>query len=146
MEERQSEPPVADSEALGRRIFSSKQARNKKARWYAFKPDINETRISVDRLSRGDCSKLVALGQDDARTRGADRTFYGWAVVTGSEARDNDRNVTASPVSDNRHHAHIGYPAEADQHDMLKSHATQLAELSSFTAIPDSFTSGTRKG
>ena len=144
MENRQSEPPVADSEALGRRIFSSKQARNKKARWYAFRPDTNETRISVDRLSRGECSELVALGQDDAS--GRDRTFYGWAVVTGSEARGNDRKVTVSPVSDNRHHAHIVYPAEADQEDVLRSHATQLAELSSFTPIPESFESGTRKG
>ena len=137
MEHRESEPPVADSEALGRRIFSSKQSKSKKARWYAFVPDIGETKISVDRLSRGDCAKLVALGENDAK--GRDRTFYGWAVVTGGQARMNDRTVTPNPLTENRHHAHIEYPEKADDKDGLRSHATQLAELSTFSPIPGSF-------
>ena len=130
---------VAPDEALGRCVFSSREARRGrrrgKVRFNVFleRPGIQD--LSVDRLDRASVEEATGLGERAATRR--QQTFYGWGVVSAERAVDNGRSVAATPRPDNPFHADIVLPDRAvSKREEQKVHAQQLADLSSWRASP----------
>ena len=100
---------LRDNELLGRGVFSSKQARKRSPPFNVFLEQIGKSEISVNRMVDSD-ERMFALGHQLANIRGGNRTFYGWAVLSVKDARQNERIAHASPQSDNPYHADICLP------------------------------------
>lgn len=130
---------VEPDEALGRCVFSSRDARRGRRRGrvrfnvFLEKPHVQD--LSVDRLDRAPVEEAVRLGVLAAEKR--QRAFYGWGVVTAEAAAANDRRVAATPRPDNRIHADIILPDPAvSDREEQKVQAQQLADLSLWRARP----------
>ena len=102
-----------------------------------FLPRQGETHISVDRLSIAPLNDVTAIA--DARDGARNRNFYGWAVVSASNAALNGRIVEVSPILNiNPYHADIILPqSAADDRDEQKRHAQELRDASRWRACPD---------
>ena len=130
---------VQSDEALGRGVFSRKEAkraqRRRRVRLNVFLEKAGVAEISVDRLDCAPLEKAVSLGEKAAQNRAG--PFCGWAVVSAESAEDNGRRVAATPQPENLIHADIVLPdlAAADRQEQ-KEHAQQLADLSAWRARP----------
>ena len=102
-----------------------------------FLPRQGETHISVDRLSIAPLNDVTAIA--DARDGARNRNFYGWAVVSASDAALNGRIVEASPIPNiNPYHTDIILPqSAADDRDAQKRHAQELRDASHWRARSD---------
>lgn len=102
-----------------------------------FLPRQGETHISVDRLSIAPLNEALAIA--DARDGARNRNFYGWAVVSASNAALNGRIVEASPIPNiNPYHTDIILPqSAADDRGEQKRHAQELRDASHWRARPD---------
>lgn len=129
---------IAQSETLGRGIFSSSNARKAKGgtvprrifleRW-------GERTISVDRLDFVEPEGAAALGDSVAAQRNA--TFHGWAVIAAQDAEGSGRRVVVSPLHLNPYHADITLPDSAvEEQDEQLRHAQELADASSWRSRP----------
>lgn len=128
---------IDQDENLGRGIFSSNQA--KRARRAipknVFLEKTGEIELSVDRLSIAPLQKAVENADTVAKKR--NRNFYGWAVLTTSDARKNGRKVVASPLDHNQYHSNILLPqTAAEDKEIQIVHAQQLADASDWKARP----------
>jgi hypothetical protein len=122
---------IARSEDLGRGVFSEKDANRAERsgpRLNLFLTRLGDIEISVDRLCLDLETVFVTLGEDRAKSRR--KKFYGWAVITASEAASNGRRVKATPVDDiNPYHADIVLPYSATRDRAIqKLHAKELAD------------------
>lgn len=130
--------PVGDWERLGRRVFSGKESRR------AAKSGVPASvfaepgcrKRSVDRLTRApDLAPLVANADVAALSRGANRQFYGWAVVSVEDVIAAGCEVNASPLPDNPYHADIILPdAVVESDDAQNQYAIALAGVSDWQA------------
>lgn len=131
---------IAADEELGRGV-SSRNSANRARRSLLpineFLPRQGETHISVDRLSVAPLNEVTAIA--DARDGARNRNFYGWAVVSASNAALNGRIARASPILNiNPYHADIILPqSAADDRDEQKRHAQELRDASHWRARPD---------
>lgn len=130
---------IESSEELGREIFSKGQA--KRAARNAVPKNVflekeGVAKLSVDRLSVAPIEEVIINADKAAEKR--NRTFYGWATLTASNAGLNERKVFASPTQDNPYHADIELPEKAveDREEQIL-HAQWLADLSSWEERPD---------
>ena len=128
---------IAPDEELGRRIRSSKHLSLPK---HLFMPPPG-TRLSVDRLSiacdNDAMQELIQLAEKQCTE--SERKFYGWAVLTASEAGQDKRTVVASPQADNPYHADIVLPEKvADDQIAINRHAQELADAASLRRISPS--------
>ena len=125
-----SVPGICQSENVARAITTSTEARharngNVPASVFTY---YGQSKISVDRIDRMEKDEAVRHGDDIAAKRGANRTFYGWAVMTAVAVREEGCDVEASPEPDNDWHAHIVMPLPAAVDDDLHDeHAGKLA-------------------
>ena len=137
---------ISSDEALGRGVFSSKQARQarrgtKPIPRHAFLAQWGKVEISVDRLDFAEPEEMAELGDKVAVGRSVDRTvtFYGWAVIAAKDAESNGRQVVYTPQSDNPYHTDIILPdSTAEDRDEQISHAQELADASLWRERPDS--------
>lgn len=93
--------------------------------------------LSVDRLSVAPPDEATEIAEAVAVKRNA--TFYGWAFLTASSARENEREAIASPKENNPYHADIVLPqAAVEDREEQKRHALELADASSWRERPNS--------
>ena len=124
---------IAADEELGRRVSSERNARRaqrSRVPFHEFLAAAGETRIYVDRLAIAPPDEAVAIAEN--RDRARNRAFYGWAVLSASDAGGNGRRVAASPVpGENPYHADIALPqSAAKDREEQKRHAQELADSS----------------
>ena len=107
----QTPPAELDAdEDLGRGVFSGrnrKRARRGIIDFDIFLESEQAESISVDRMDYALIDELAAWSRERARCRGADRRFYGWAVLKVRDAEKDGRTVAATPTPQNRCHADI---------------------------------------
>ena len=138
-------PAVIDSDdSLGRGVFSDrdrkKMERGERPR-EIFLPSRGEHTISVDRMMDGRERELAKIGDENARRRDPNRSFYGWAVVKARDAEEKGekrgRKVVASPKPENPFHADIVLPQQdaLDREDQ-KAHALDLANFAEWQSRP----------
>ena len=116
------------TDVLGRGVFDSRKAKRAAAghivyRIFQEKPEKDS--LSVDRLDYVSDDVMT-----DIQVRGsASRKFYGWAQLTVADASEEQREVRATPTSDNKYHADIilNLPEGEERKDTQKSHANDLA-------------------
>ena len=97
----------------------------------------SETRVSVDRLSAAPSEEATSIASAVGEKRGA--SFYGWAFLPASRARENGRETVASPIEDNPYHADIILPeAASEDREEQKRHAQELADASNWRDRPAS--------
>lgn len=129
---------IAPSEALGRGIFSSSNARKAKNGTVprrVFLEKWGEKTLSVDRLDCVASETAAALGDSVAAQRNA--TFHGWAVITAQDAEGSGRRVAATPLDHNPYHADIILPDSAvEEQDEQLRHAQELADASRWQSRP----------
>ncbi len=126
-------PPIADTERLGRALTQRKHiaALTGTVRPAAFRPRKGTVDISAHRLTHvPSVQRKVELAEAVARERREDREpkFYGWAELSVSAAREDGRQVRATPLPENIYHADILLPQEcADDPDLRYEHLNLLA-------------------
>lgn len=135
-------PPLADSDNLGRGVYSSREA--KRARkdlimHTIFLEQESAESLSVDRLDIVSDEEMVKIGDQNAQLRGADRRFYGWATVTVILASQDGRTVRATPRFENRYHADIdlNVPEGAERRERQEAHANALAANAEWRSRPE---------
>ena len=139
----QAPPTELDAnEDLGRAAFT-RQSRNRAIRGVIshriFLESEQAESISVDRMGHAPIEELAAWSRKRARKRGADRQFYGWAVLRVRDAEKDGRNVVATPTPQNRCHADIFLNVTAigeERKHQQKEHALQLAGHSRWREAP----------
>ena len=98
--------------------------------------DKRSQRWSVDRLCLAPIECLVPIGDENARARGENRTFYGWAAVLAEEITLQGRTTEATRRLNNRYHADIVLPDWPDdleeREDICLEHAADLATATRF--------------
>lgn len=128
--------PVGAWERLGRRVFSGNAAKT------PVPPHVFLNRgsrdISVDRLTRVPLLDTVIADADAAALqRGANRRFYGWAVVGAEDVIAAGCQVAASPLPNNPYHADIVLPdATVEDADSHRECAVALAGVSDWQPRP----------
>ena len=134
-------PDLRESEAIGRRVFSSRNAR--RARNGRVVPDIflesvEAESISVDRLDYAELSVLAALSEKAGQGRIPPKHFFGWATLGTGEAASGGRTVKATPDEDNIYHADIflNLPRSDERRDIQKQHANELAAVAEWLDSP----------
>ena len=76
-------------------------------------------------------------GDEIAAKRGANRTFYGWAVMTVTTVREAGCDAEAAPEPYNDWHAHIAMPqSAASDDDLHDEHAGKLARRAAWLDKP----------
>ena len=95
---------VEDGERLGHCVFQSGDANRKKPRARFFEDAIKHAagRMSVDRLMYADWDVLCEVHDDEARSRGPNRSFYGWHWFASDAVRTARLDVEPSPSTDAR--------------------------------------------
>ena len=123
-------PPLCDRDPLDRSVF--REGRAKRAAKGTIRHDIFLERegvevLSVDRLDHAPDQDLAAISDRNAVARRLQ--FFGWAVVTVSEASRNGRYVRESAQLDNPFHAdiHLNIVEAQERRDAEKAHANDLA-------------------
>ena len=120
---------IGHGEALGRSVHSSKSAKRAGRGNIQFSlfEKRGDRRLSVDRLSLMSDHEALAIATERGTSRG--QNFYGWAVVSASDAESGGRVVEATPNDTNQFHADIVLPEQAI-HDRGVAiwHAKQLAK------------------
>lgn len=142
-------PPLQDADQLGRGIFESKvrdQARRGRIRHTVFLEKEEVESLSVDRLDHAPDEEMAEIGNRNARLRGPNRSFYGWASLTVIVASQNGRTVRATPKLDNIYHADIDLkvPQSIERRDVQKEHANSLASAAIWRERPQQETGGSR--
>lgn len=130
-------PALTEDENLGRSVYSKSRA--KKARKLQPIPEVflvsrADDKISVDRMDYAHRTEMARLAVRRGHERSdVPREFHGWAVLTVSDASENGRSVTESPIDDNPYHADIcmKMPDDDKHRDerrmMQKQHSLELA-------------------
>ena len=126
---------IQDDDLVGSRINSRKKvrrARNGTIETTSLMPPAksDEPRISVDLLSRGD---LRHVAQCALETGGS---FYGWATIIVSQARQDRRTVEWSPIDENLYHTDLTYPV-ADRTCLRDFYAKRLAAQAEWQDNPE---------
>ena len=98
-----SVPGIFQSEKVANVITTSTEARrsrngNVPASVFTY---YGHSEISVDRIDRMEHDEAVQYGEDIAAKQGANRTFYGWAVMLAATVRDADCDAESAPEPDN---------------------------------------------
>ena len=89
-------------EELGRRVYSSRSAQRASRSRVPFREFLEKpgvTDLSVDRLSVAPPNEVTAIADRDGT--GRDAVFYGWAVLTVTQAARDGRTAIASPLPNN---------------------------------------------
>lgn len=137
-----SVPGICQSENVARAITTSTEARharngNVPASVFTY---YGHSKISVERIDRMEKGEAARHGDDIAAKRGANRTFYGWAVMAVSDVREEGCDVEAAPEPDNDWHAHIVMPRSATSDDNLHDeHAGKLARRAAWQDKPSTY-------
>lgn len=134
-------PQLRNADALGRGVFSSNQARSAKKgimQHSIFFEHEDAQSLSVDRLNHAPDQVMAEIGDRIARSRGPNRSFYGWAEVALEDASKNGRTVAATPLPDNPYHAdiYLNVPASSERRDDLIDHANNLAAAAEWRKRP----------
>lgn len=138
-----SVPGICQSENVARAITTSTEARrsrngNVPASVFTY---YGHYQISVDRIDRMEHSEAVQHGNNIAAKRGANRTFYGWAVMTVATVREAGCDAESAPEPDNDWHAHIMMPPPATlDHDLHDEYAGKLARRAVWRSNPGTAT------
>ena len=138
-------PGICQSENIARAITTSTEARharngNVPASVFTY---YGHSEISVDRIDRMEEREAVRHGDGIAARRGANRTFYGWAVMTVETAREEGCDAEEAPEPDNDWHAHIVMPQPAAFDDNLHDeHAGKLARRAIWREKPSTDANG----
>lgn len=116
-----SVPGICQSENVARAVTTSTESRrsrngNVPASVFTY---YGHSQISVDRIDRMERGEAVRHGENIAANRGANRTFYGWAVVAVATVRDAGCDAESAPEPGNDWHAHIVMPPPAALDDDL---------------------------
>ena len=125
-----SVPGICQSENVARAITTGTEARrarsgNVPASVFTY---YGHFQISVDRIDRMEKDEAARHGDEIAAKRGANRTFYGWAVMTVEAVREAGCDAESAPEPDNDWHAHIVMPPPAAlDEDLHDEHAGRLA-------------------
>ena len=69
--------------------------------------------LSTDRITRMTDEQAVEQGEHIAKTAGADRNFYGWAVISVPRVKDVNLTAIKSPLLGHKWHADILFSADA---------------------------------
>ncbi len=86
--------------------------------------------ISVFILDTAPNKELTGIGDDMAKQRSGNRSFYGWAEIPIVSVSKDNRKVRATPQPKNQWHADIVLPSKAEQENReRKRHANQLAKI-----------------
>ena len=137
----QAPPTELDAnEDLGRSVFT-RRSRNREGviNYRIFLESEQAESISVDRMGHAPIEELAAWSRERARKRGADRHFYGWAVLKVRDAEQNGRTVAATPKQQSRCHADISLNVTAigeERKHQQEAHALQLASHSRWRDAP----------
>ena len=108
-------PSLSDWEMLARAVIRSGEARQSRKDTIPASIFMREadSELSTDRITQMTDEQAVEQGEHIAKTAGADRNFYGWAVVSVSSVKDVKLSATKSPIPGHKWHADILFPAEA---------------------------------
>ena len=138
-------PHLRPDDLLGRGVFSKRQKRRfekaeaeggRVAKGDVFEPPKGGNTVSVDRLGFAPDEEMVEIAET-VSTR--DKRFQGWAVVSVQKARENRREVKATPELTNRYHAEIIFPQfeqGREERDQQINHALELASSSEWRPRP----------
>ena len=131
---------ISASEDVGRRVFSSQQARKALRSGIppnVFLPPRGETALSIDRLSAANRDELATLARAASESRPG--SFHGWASVPCEDAQRDDREVRASPTPENPYHGEIILPDSTvtNRRERMR-HAEALAKAASWEPDPAS--------
>lgn len=130
-----SSPPtqIHPGEHIGRQLISSNHFNKQKQPLYGAFYYPGHSNLSVDRLDHGSLSFLTAVGEQNAKSRGPGRSFYGWARLTAEEASRDGRKVEADPIPHtNPFHALIHLASDTITDQDRKAVAIELARISRF--------------
>ena len=99
---------VEDDETLGRGVFDSDNAERipPRARFFEDAFIYGNGRMSVDRMDYADPNILRAVHDDEAQSRGPNRSFYGWYTFETELVRDIGLEVEPTPSTDTRNEWH----------------------------------------
>jgi hypothetical protein len=131
--------PISQDEVLARAVVSSKDARLSRngvvpVRVFSYP---GHFRISVDRFSKMTTAEAVQSGEHIAASRGTDRTFYGWALIEVTDAKQSGFEVEPTPKRNSPWHADILLPEQAAYDDDLHhEYAGALARRSKWEERP----------
>ncbi len=119
---------------VGRAVFQSRDWKR------ALKGEVSQTvfinskspvEISVHILNIAPDKTIAKICDSDAKRRGENRRFYGWAELPVADASESGRTVRASPQPGNEWHANIVLPCKAGEKIQRERHANQLAKNAS---------------
>lgn len=142
------DPTLHPTDPLGRRVLSNGQAKNaiklasqgKSGVIYRVSVEDNAAEsLSVDQLDIVPDREIAAMADQMAKSRGPDRSFYGWAVVTVRDATRMGWRVETTPQPDNDYHADIflNLPQGEERRDLAVQHALDLALNSIYRPRPN---------
>lgn len=115
---------VEDEENLGRGCFQNHRGRGRANKRYFEKSFEREGyELSVDRLDPADFVRLRTLHEEEARSRGEDRSFYGWHCFKASIVRRAGSDVRGKRTVKNPWHAEVVASEEA------RDDLTELCEV-----------------
>ena len=108
-------PSLSDWEMLARAVIRSGEARQSRRDNIPASIFMREAEpeLSTDRITRMTDEQAVEQGEHIAKTAGADRNFYGWAVVSVPSVKEVNLSGTKSPIPGHKWHADILFPADA---------------------------------
>ena len=132
---------VEEGETLGHGAFSSGNARRKRPRASFYESAIAHGMgaFSVDRLDFADIEVLCDVHDDDAKSRGENRSFYGWYYFTSDLVRSSGMGVSPTPSEDSRNiwHADVTIPKFSNAPaDFITKCANALTAESRWQARP----------
>jgi hypothetical protein len=130
---------VEEQEKLGHGVFDSGNAGRERPRARLFEDAITHGSgaFSVDRLDFADLDVLGDIHDDAAKSRGENRSFYGWYSFTSDLVRSNGMDVLPSPSADPRNlwHADVRIPDyDASYTDLITQYANALKSESKWKA------------
>lgn len=132
---------VEEGEKLGHGVFDSGNAGRARPRARFFEDAIiyGSGAFSADRLDFADLDVLCDVHDDAAKSRGENRSFYGWYSFTSDLVRSNGMDVFPSPSADPRNlwHADVRIQNfDANHADIITQYADALKSESEWTARP----------
>jgi len=135
-------PELRPEHLLGRRIFSSSDARkasrteNPIVTFRIFVDEKHPLELSTDRLDFADDTVMTQAADEEIPP---DRNaFYGWATMSVENASQNERVVRVTPREGNPYHADICLPTPSAQETEVRiQHARELASYARWRSRAD---------
>lgn len=132
--------PIAESEQVGRGVFSGRHARaaeRGRVPLRVFQERRGHRAISVDRLTQATLAEAVANADAIAAARQNGRRFYGWAALSVGDVLGIGCAVAATPYAGNPYHADILLPESViDDWAEQQQYALELAVRARWTPRP----------